>query len=44
MAVWCGLQCVIVVFPDHTHFFGNKLVQMVFGRPSTKFIQISLIL
>ena len=21
MVPWVGLQCVIVVFPDHTHFF-----------------------
>ena len=21
---WVGLQFVIVVFPDHTHFFGSK--------------------
>ena len=21
MVLWVGLQCAIVVFPDHTHFF-----------------------
>ena len=21
MVPWAGLQCVILVFPDHTHFF-----------------------
>ena len=25
---WVGLQCVIVVFPDHTHFFG----WLVYGK------------
>ena len=23
MVPWAGLQCVIVVFPDHTHFLVN---------------------
>ena len=23
--LWVGLQCVIVVFPDHTHFFNQQL-------------------
>ena len=22
---WVGLQCVIVIFPDHTHLLFNKL-------------------
>ena len=31
-AQWVGLQCVIVVFSDHTHsnFFANNLYQFVY--------------
>ena len=25
-----GLQCVIVVFPDHTHFLGKRLTEVIY--------------
>ena len=38
MVPWAGLQCVIVVFPDHTHLllFGNLLVNSNTGAVSNK--------
>ena len=26
MVPWVGLQCVILVFPDHTHFLKTKVL------------------
>ena len=28
-AQWVRLQCVIVVFPDHTHLLSNKYILLV---------------
>ena len=45
MVPWVGLQCVIVLFPDHTHFFCvhlkmfnvmNSYAGIVFKQPTEK--------
>ena len=29
---WVGLQCVIVVFPDHTHLLFDKITTLDSGK------------
>ena len=41
MVPWVGLQCVIVVCPNHTHFWFCKIAVEMDGQQCTRFVPCS---
>ena len=43
--LWIGLQCVSVVFPDHTHFFKSYVQPKLFAKviSSASFVEAAII-